>query len=232
MLPNIVLPPSPSSISSSHSFTSDSDMQLSHSLSLSDDLDAMSPPPAKKRRVRQNLSHLTMEEKLNRRKMKNRVAAQSARDRRKAKMDLMEQKVAKLSEERIKLIRENERLQKLNQKLNLENQQLRNRVSAFESNATMAVVNASAVKQERSDDASFVSAAHINDPQQQEQGSVTPSATCAAKDSIKADMDQHEIWMLPFVCWLIAIENLMRSSSGSRSVLMNFLKVSDGTTIC
>ena len=84
----------------------------------------------KKKRVRHNLSHLTMEERINRRKMKNRIAAQTARDRKKAKMDVMEIKVAKLAEERLKLVRENERLKKLAEQVSKENTELKKRLQS------------------------------------------------------------------------------------------------------
>ncbi|XP_031622318.1 LOW QUALITY PROTEIN: uncharacterized protein LOC116340162 [Contarinia nasturtii] len=60
----------------------------------------------KKRR----LDHLTWEEKLQRKKLKNRVAAQTSRDRKKAKMDEMDQTVKRLRDENVKLKEQTERL--------------------------------------------------------------------------------------------------------------------------
>lgn len=97
---------------------------------LMDDLTNDGEGQGKKKRIRHNLSHLSVEERINRRKMKNRIAAQTARDRKKAKMDTMEMKVARLSEERLKLVRENERLKKLAQEVARENEELKKRLES------------------------------------------------------------------------------------------------------
>merc|ERR1712004_77331 len=68
-------------------------------------------------RKRANLDHMTPEEKLNRRKLKNRVAAQNARDKKKCKMDEIEEKLKALEEANAKLLLENESLRALNERL-------------------------------------------------------------------------------------------------------------------
>ncbi|XP_051641835.1 X-box-binding protein 1 isoform X1 [Manacus candei] len=83
------------------------------------------PQPARKR---QRLTHLSPEEKALRRKLKNRVAAQSARDRKKARMTELEQQVVELEEENQKLLLENQLLRERTCNLVLENQELRCRL--------------------------------------------------------------------------------------------------------
>merc|ERR1719245_1455945 len=75
-------------------------------------------------RKRANLDHLSPEERLMRRKLKNRVAAQNARDKKKAQCEEMEKMINKMKEEQQKLIEENSRLQEFNTKLQLENASL------------------------------------------------------------------------------------------------------------
>jgi hypothetical protein len=77
-------------------------------------------------RKRERLTHLSQDEKLNRRKLKNRIAAQTARDRKKVKMNCLEDTVddlqannealalenSKLSQQTAQLLEENARLKK------------------------------------------------------------------------------------------------------------------------
>lgn len=62
--------------------------------------------------------------------MKNRISAQSARDRKKSKMNDLQEQLAALSEERKQMQKENELLMKRNLKLEMENNELRNRLNS------------------------------------------------------------------------------------------------------
>nr|XP_033811392.1 X-box-binding protein 1 isoform X2 [Geotrypetes seraphini] len=79
-------------------------------------------------RKRQRLTHLSPEEKALRRKLKNRVAAQTARDRKKARMGELEQQVVELEMENQKLVMENKCLLEKARGLVTENQELRQRL--------------------------------------------------------------------------------------------------------
>ncbi|XP_077097652.1 LOW QUALITY PROTEIN: X-box-binding protein 1 [Siphateles boraxobius] len=79
-------------------------------------------------RKRQRLTHLSPEEKQLRRKLKNRVAAQTARDRKKAKMGELEQQVLELELENQKLHVENRLLLEKTSDLICENEELRQRL--------------------------------------------------------------------------------------------------------
>lgn len=80
-------------------------------------------------RKRRRLTHLSPDEKLMRRKLKNRVAAQTARDRKKALMTELEEKVAQLEEENKLLKRQNISLKESSTCLVRENAELRSRLS-------------------------------------------------------------------------------------------------------
>ncbi|XP_061759894.1 LOW QUALITY PROTEIN: X-box-binding protein 1 [Nerophis ophidion] len=82
-------------------------------------------PPVRKR---QRLTHLSPEEKALRRKLKNRVAAQTARDRKKAKMGELEQQVLELELENQKLHIENRLLREKTSGLLSENDELKQRL--------------------------------------------------------------------------------------------------------
>ncbi|XP_076334531.1 X-box-binding protein 1-like [Tachypleus tridentatus] len=81
---------------------------------------------------RDRLDHLTLEQKIKRRKLQNRVAAQSARDRKKAKLDKLELHVKVLEEEKLSLLSENEILKRKLMLLENENSDLRSRLGLKE----------------------------------------------------------------------------------------------------
>ncbi|GCB73880.1 hypothetical protein scyTo_0002962 [Scyliorhinus torazame] len=79
-------------------------------------------------RKRQRLTHLSPEEKALRRKLKNRVAAQTARDRKKARMSELEEQVLEMESENQKLQIENRLLHEKTHSLLSENRELRQRL--------------------------------------------------------------------------------------------------------
>ncbi|KAH8371347.1 hypothetical protein KR093_007020 [Drosophila rubida] len=78
------------------------------------------PVKAKKRR----LDHLSWEEKVQRKKLKNRVAAQTSRDRKKARMEEMEYEIKELNEKTEILQNKCESLQSINESLLSKNHKL------------------------------------------------------------------------------------------------------------
>lgn len=98
------------------------------------DLDLSAGPPTRKR---QKLSHLSPQEKAVRRKIKNRVAAQIARDRRKAKMVGLQQQVLELELENQKLLVANSSLWEKATKLLADNKVLRKKLCLDNSKGNM-----------------------------------------------------------------------------------------------
>ncbi|XP_014786214.1 X-box-binding protein 1 isoform X1 [Octopus bimaculoides] len=102
------------------------------STAVADDEDASSIGSDGAPRKRRRLTHLSPEEKIQRRKLKNRVAAQTARDRKKAQMSDMEIAIDKLQNENKKLLQQNLMLQKKTDTLVCENAELRERLGQLE----------------------------------------------------------------------------------------------------
>ena len=77
------------------SYQSDASDSMSSDVLIDDplNLDSLDEPKIKKKRIREKLDHLSHEEKLMRRKMKNRVSAQSARDRKRKLLSTLEKKI-------------------------------------------------------------------------------------------------------------------------------------------
>lgn len=85
-------------------------------------------PRAKKRR----LDHLTWEEKIQRKKLKNRVAAQTSRDRKKARMEDMEHTIAMLTQQTEILQNKCDSLQAINESLLSKNEKLDHQVEKLQ----------------------------------------------------------------------------------------------------
>ncbi|XP_037077870.1 cyclic AMP-responsive element-binding protein 3-like protein 4 [Pollicipes pollicipes] len=132
-------------------------------------------------RKRQRLDHLTSDQKNQRRKLKNRVAAQTARDRKKMQMDVLESRVASLERQNDELLQQNNFLKKQNDLLSTQNALLQERLqelpeskpSQLESEPKLNQPQPSAIAITGS--MSFESAALISGPQQKGQDMRVPA---------------------------------------------------------
>jgi len=119
----------------------------------------------KPKRKRQRLDHLSQEEKLMRRKLKNRVAAQSARDRKKVKMQDLEEYCLLLDKQKNALALTNQSLKLKNSLLKEENKELKRRLGLINENMiTSDIVSDCSQLNDTIESAEF-----INEPQLKEQ---------------------------------------------------------------
>lgn len=114
--PNIIRLCSSSHIQGLSSFTTEH-------IKLEED-DEMSESGQAAVRKRANLDHMSSEEKMMRRKLKNRVAAQNARDKKRVKMDDMDDRIKRLEDENKRMQDKQQELIKMNHRLIKENEML------------------------------------------------------------------------------------------------------------
>ncbi|TRY84668.1 hypothetical protein DNTS_003186 [Danionella cerebrum] len=140
----------------------------------SDSDSTISGPPMRKR---QRLTHLSPEEKALRRKLKNRVAAQTARDRKKAKMGELEQQVLELELENQKLQIENRLLLEKTSDLITENEELRQRLGldTLEADETVEELESTVNDLEMVTGSSESAALRLRVPPQQVQAQQSPN---------------------------------------------------------
>ncbi len=147
-------------------------------------------------RKRTNLDHLTQEEKVMRRKLKNRVAAQNARDKKKSKMDEMEDELARLRAHAKALEKKNADLVEANMLLQSQNESI-SKASEFEAAGAGGPLVV--------DSRSVESAVLINDSQQQDQDRLTAGGFSAGKWPL---MSAKELTSLPSI-FMEAVEVIM-----------------------
>merc|ERR1719330_992908 len=98
-------------------------------LDIKEEQDEENEAPARKRA---NLDHLSPEERMMRRKLKNRVAAQTARDKKKAATDSMEKQLADVQARLQESLDANAQLLKTNTQLQMENASLQQQNSELQ----------------------------------------------------------------------------------------------------
>uniref|UniRef100_A0A8C6XFU2 X-box-binding protein 1 n=1 Tax=Naja naja TaxID=35670 RepID=A0A8C6XFU2_NAJNA len=162
-----------------------------------------SPPPRK----RQRLAHLSPEEKALRRKLKNRVAAQSARDRKKARMGELERQAVELEAENQKLLAENRRLRERAHSLARENHDLRLRLGLSALKVETQEETASIAPRGAETGSSESAALRLRVPPQQGQAQQSSASTVGERR--RKRMKVASLWAQ--TAWLLQMLSLISS---------------------
>uniref|UniRef100_UPI00358F4BEC X-box-binding protein 1 n=1 Tax=Myxine glutinosa TaxID=7769 RepID=UPI00358F4BEC len=150
---------------------------------------------------RQRLSHLTIEEKVMRRKLKNRVAAQTARDRKKARMTKLEQQVERLLAQNRQLADENRQLEERAACLLSANAHLQRRLANEEGKANLS----QEVGSGNTDSCRLLESAELEHcaPLQQRQAWTTAFPICHLHQTLLASL----LW-LSWIFWILSSKPL------------------------
>lgn len=186
-------------------------------LKMEPDSDATSDSCDKPRRKRQRLDHLSQEEKVMRRKLKNRVAAQYARDRKKVLVDEMAITISDLRRDKQQLSHENDLLKSKNHLLMQEIDRLK-----------QALAQAGGRVPDPTDEKTSESAALTNDRQPRDQvlskvGSDS-RPTCQQPESSSSNNNF-------FSCLLLTMASLTIASSQLTSTTMMTTNSSARTSV-
>uniref|UniRef100_A0A8C4PXL8 X-box-binding protein 1 n=1 Tax=Eptatretus burgeri TaxID=7764 RepID=A0A8C4PXL8_EPTBU len=151
---------------------------------------------------RQRLSHLTIEEKVLRRKLKNRVAAQTARDRKKDRMTKLEQQVERLLAQNRQLADENRQLKERAACLLSANAHLQQRLANEEGKANLS----QEVGSGNTDSCRLLESAELEHcaPLQQRQAWTTVFLTCHLHWSLLVTL----LW-LSWTFWILSSKPLL-----------------------
>lgn len=155
-------------------------------------------------RKRKRLTHLSPEEKMMRRKLKNRVAAQTARDRKKQKMTELEETLLIMQAENHKLLAENAKLKHCTSQLSKENNILKKRLGT--SDNTMVEEMKVEIKDEPTD---VVNTGRLHE-------SVLESAVLSVprqQDSTRAIISLTTTQLLAFLVLVVALTHLTMTPS-------------------
>jgi X box-binding protein 1 len=175
---------------------------------------------------RKRLDHLTWEEKLQRKKLKNRVAAQTSRDRKKAKMEEMESTIVALKEDNTNLQTRCDSLQEQNNRLVTKNTELEKRLAELERKFEMRSTEVKKEKKTYCDvgcetitDGSAVS----NYPLQQ---GIVSQATPESVQQQKQQQTTNSLWKIIALCLLYKTCSEISTCLDLKSLPKAYLKIS------
>lgn len=139
------------------------------------------PPGPGMRRKRRKLADFNTDEKTARRKLKNRIAAQTARDRKRIETEMQCEKLSETKEEVIRLRQDNESLRNDNASLREDNARLRQENAELREKLQLALSGRSQsnIKRKRPKFVDFGAVKKSNDGSESSSGSVSSESTCS-----------------------------------------------------